>query len=742
MPPLPEDLLPFYEGDHESVADQTTSTSGKVNPPSLVGILADGQYVVSEYKNKEEFGSNYKKGEDILDYLIKTLTKASVIKRVGEEFCAEAKIKLGKFETLVVEWQSIGRSKEHPTSMFFHASDITYGSWSLSALVRDALVDAGYKSPPKVVSCYALIMKVVIPGYTERHLKRLNKADEIKEVLKKMASLYQLMQRAMWDWNEDKKVFELGMCPEKFKAYKNKDSNTVSNAKGERTFGFLYNLLVLKLAKLEKKTSTQVMREFTRGVLIEVPELKEVKRKEVVSRGTMLILHPTIIEEITFRRMVKGIQDEVFSGVKDWGKVTLKKEVTVGKRLASAICLLQLGIGSRVLGIIAVNKIEALESIETKATEDTKMDRDATLVLQDIRTGLRVGRITKNKNEDLQTVNLFNSRARFDEEFTEEKAREIIKGEREAFVIDKPVQYYFFDQNTVKKEATGTVSEPREVFLQLLKAVRECVKHVSEVGLKKQEANWVLKNPGKKNKMPRVKWESYTSAERTIFMVKETDTASAAMTQLFNSVYNVVKKKCVSWLSTIPNLQDTTTHMLRRMYVCYSYQFFGRGRLKEIGYAQYVLHHKSIESSIFYTTMQFNMALDGRLGVDEERYNEAIEQIEKAKSQLVEMKDDVKQQLRRLREKSDEVELVLDMGPRKRVKREVELKRVDGTSVMYTKKPRELRKSSREIKVANGVTEAKKLQDDGFLMTRVNLTKAGINANIVRDVLDKVLSLV
>jgi len=439
---------------------------------------------------------------------------------------------------------------------------------------------------------------------------------------------------------------------------------------------------------------------------------------------------------------VKGMQDEVFSGVKDWGKVTLKKEVTVGKRLASAICLLQLGIGSRVLGIIAVNKIEALESIETKATEDTKMDRDATLVLQDIRTGLRVGRITKNKNEDLQTVNLFNSRARFDEEFTEEKAREIIKGEREAFVIDKPLQYYFFDQNTVKKEATGTVSEPREVFLQLLKAVRECVKHVSEVGLKKQEANWVLKNPGKKNKMPRVKWESYTSAERTIFMVKETDTASAAMTQLFNSVYNVVKKKCVSWLSTIPNLQDTTTHMLRRMYVCYSYQFFGRGRLKEIGYAQYVLHHKSIESSIFYTTMQFNMALDGRLGVDEERYNEAIEQIEKAKSQLVEMKDDVKQQLRRLREKSDEVELVLDMGARKRVKKEVELKRVDGTSVMYTKKPRELRKSSREVKVANGVTEAKKLQDDGFLMTRVNLTKAGINVNIVRDVLDKVLSLV
>jgi hypothetical protein len=742
MAPLPEDLLPFYEGDHESVADQTTSKKGKVSPPSLVGILADGQYVVREYELKDEFGSNYTKGEDILDYLIKTLTNVSVIKRVGEEFCAEAKIKLGEFTKLVVEWQSIGRSNEHPVSMFFHASDITYGSWSLSALVRDALADAGYESPQNVVSCYALIMYVVIPGYTQRHLKKLNKPDKIKEVLKKMASLYQLMQQAMWDWNEEKKVFELGTCPEKYKAYKNNDSNTVSNAKGERTFGFRYNLLVIKLAKLEKKTPVQVMGEFTRGVLVQVPELKEVKRKEVVSRGTMLILHPTIIEEITFRRMVKGIQDEVFSDVKDWGKVTLKKEVTVGKRLASAICLLQLGIGSRVLGIIAVNKIEALESIETKATEDTKLDRDATFILQDIRTGLRVGRITKNKNEDLQTINMFNSRARFDEGFTEEKAREIIKGEREAFVIDKPVQYYFFDQNTVKKEATGPVSEPREVFLQLLKVVRECVKHISEKGLLTQEANWVSKNPGQKNKMPRVQWELYTSAERKIFMVKETDTASAAMTQLFNSVYNVVKKKCVSWLKTIPNLQDTTTHMLRRMYVCYSYQFFGRGRLKEIGYAQYVLRHKSIESSIFYTTMQFNMALDGRLGVDEERYNEAIEQIENAKGQLAEMKDDVERQLKRLREKSDEVKTVLDMGPRKRLKREVELKKVDGTSVMYTKKPREVRKSSREVKVANGVTEAKKLRDDGFLMTRVNLTKAGINADIVRDVLDKVLLVV
>jgi integrase len=742
MTRLPEDLLPFYDGDNESVADQSTSTPGKITPPGLIGILADGQYMVSEYTSKEEFGSNYTKGEDILDYLIRTMTNASVIKRVGDEFCAEAKIKMGKFKKLTIEWKG-ERSNEHPTSMFFHDSNITYGSWSLSALVRDALADAGYKSPPTTVSCDALLKKVVIPGYTKRHIKRLNNPVEMKEVLKKMATMHQLLQQAMWDWDEDKKVFEVGRCPEKSKAYKNKDSNTVRLAKGDQEFGFHFNELVIKLAKLEKKTVIQVTREFTRGVVVQVPELKELKRKEVVARGTMLILHPTIIEEVTFRRMVKGMQDEVFNGVKDWGNVKIKKEIKVGKRLASAICLLQLGIGSRVLGIIAVNKIEALDPIETKATEDTKLDdRDAKSVLQDISTGLRVGRITKNKNEDLQTANLYASRARFDEEFTEEKARKIIKGEREAFVVDKPMQYYFFDQNTVKKEATGPVSEPRAVFLQLLKVVRECVKHISEKGLLRQEANWVVKNPEQKNKMPRVEWESYMSAGRKIFMVKETDTASVAMTQLFNSVYNVVKKKCVGWLKTIPNVQDTTTHMLRRMYVCYSYQFFGRGRVKEIGYAQYVLKHKSVESSIFYTTMQFNMALDGRLGVDEERYNEAIEQIEKAKSELVEMKDDVKQQLRRLREKSDEVELVLDMGARKRVKREVELKRVDGTTVMYTKKPREVRKSSREVKVANGVTEAKKLQDDGFLMTRVNLTKAGINVDIVRDVLDKVLSAV
>jgi hypothetical protein len=739
MPPLPEDLLPFYEGDHESIIGQTTSTLGKVTPPSLCGIFADGQYVVSEYKSKDEFGSNYDKKEDVLDFLIRTLTTPSVIKRVGEEFCAEAKIKLSKFATLAVESVRDGRSGEHPSSMFFHASNITYGSWSLSALVRDALSDAGYKPPSTVVSCEGLMMYVVIPGYTERHISRLNTPDEIMEVLKKMGSLYQLMQRAMWDWNEKKKVFELGMCPEKFKAYKNKDSNTVRLASGDRTFGFRSNLLVLKLAGLENKTPAQVTREFTRGLLFQVPELKEVKRKEVASRGTMLILHPTIIEEVTFRTMVKGMQDEVFGGVKDWGKVVLKKEGAVGKRLASAICLLQLGIGSRALGIIAVNKIEALQPVETKATEDTKLDRDATFILQDIRTGLRVGRVTKNKNEDLQTIKLLDSRGKFDEEFTEEKARKIIKGEREAFVIDKPLQYYFFDQNTARKGAAVAVSEPREVFLQLLKTVRDCVKHISEVGLVKQEENWALKNPEQKGGMPRVEWESYTSAGRKIFMVREADTASAAMTQLFNSIYNVVKKRCVVWLSTIPNLQDTTTHMLRRMYVCYSYQFFGRGRLKEIGYAQYVLKHKSIESSIFYTTMQFNMALDGRLGVDEERYNDAIEKMGKAREELVEMKDDVKRQLRRLREKADEVEMVLDVVPRKRVKFEVELRRVDGTSVMYTKKPREAHKSSREVKVANGVREARKLQDDGFLMTRVNLTKAGINVNIVRDVLNEVM---
>jgi hypothetical protein len=185
MPPLPEDLLPFYEGDHESIVGQTTDTTRKVTPPSLCGILADGQYLVSEYKSKEEFGSNYVAGEDMLDFLIRTLTNTSVIKRVGEEFCAEAKIKLGKFKKLTVESVRDGRSDEHPSSMFFHPSDITYESWSLSALIRDALSDAGYETPPAVISCLALVMYVVIPGYTQRHIKGLKNPDEIKKVLKK-----------------------------------------------------------------------------------------------------------------------------------------------------------------------------------------------------------------------------------------------------------------------------------------------------------------------------------------------------------------------------------------------------------------------------------------------------------------------------------------------------------------------------------------------------------------------------
>ena len=231
------------------------------------------------------------------------------------------------------------------------------------------------------------------------------------------------------------------------------------------------------------------------------------------------------------------------------------------------------------------------------------------------------------------------------------------------------------------------------------------------------------------------------SGKRKIFMVKEEDTVSADRTQLYNAVYNIYKKKCGVWLSLIPNLQDKdkNTHMLRRMYVCYSFEFFGRGRLKEIGYAQYVLRHKSIQSSVFYTTMQFSMALDGRLGVDEKRYNDMLEEIETTKREVIEMKDDVKIQLKRLRDKSEEVESLLDTEPQKRVKKEVMLKKVDGTSVWVTKKKRELSKSSRETKVLNGVREAKKLQDDGYLMTRVNLTKAGINVDIVRDVLNEVM---
>ena len=112
------------------------------------------------------------------------LTDTTVVKRIEEEFCVEAKIKMMKHTEMAVENRDasgdLRRSEFHPTKTFFHDSNITYGSWSLSALIRDGLVDAGYKPQPKVISCISLLRVVVIPGYTARYIKKLKKPDAIK----------------------------------------------------------------------------------------------------------------------------------------------------------------------------------------------------------------------------------------------------------------------------------------------------------------------------------------------------------------------------------------------------------------------------------------------------------------------------------------------------------------------------------------------------------------------------------
>ena len=49
------------------------------------------------------------------------------------------------------------------------------------------------------------------------------------------------------------------------------------------------------------------------------------------------------------------------------------------------------------------------------------------------------------------------------------------------------------------------------------------------------------------------------------------------------------------------------THELRRLYACYSYQFFGVHTMKEMAYAQRVLGHRNLETSAFYTSLQIKL---------------------------------------------------------------------------------------------------------------------------------------
>ena len=271
------------------------------------------------------------------------------------------------------------------------------------------------------------------------------------------------------------------------------------------------------------------------------------------------------------------------------------------------------------------------------------------------------------------------------------------------------------EKNGVKDEELAR-QRPRDVFIQLFKAVRDEIKRLSE------------EKEGKGLKYI-VEWESYQTLDRKIYMIKDTQRDKTGVEKFMKSVWVGMNKTCIEWLDMIPHLKEKNPHQLRRMYVCYSYEYFGRDISKEIGYAQYVLRHTNIATSMLYTTMSFKMALSDSMADDKDFKSEFVKSVVDIRGMLDEI-NVLKKML------TDVTTHTTQPNKRKMV---VDFVDVMGDPVVgFRKMKRAPNGATREWMIDRAKEQLKKMHDAGIELTRVNLTKAGINTNIVLEVMELV----
>jgi hypothetical protein len=225
---------------------------------------------------------------------------------------------------------------------------------------------------------------------------------------------------------------------------------------------------------------------------------------------------------------------------------------------------------------------------------------------------------------------------------------------------------------------------------------------------------------------------------RMISYVDLDDVNRDALLVLHKKMYSLCNHQSMRHLRKIKSLGEmVTTHTLRRLYTCYSFEYFGRGRLKEIGYAQYVLRHKNIETSIRYTVVQFDMTIDSVVTDRAKLSNEITKQMNDTKKMVTEEAGRLEGRIESLKRTLEEYEELVE-SKLKRVKRDpgVATFTVKGEGVQVKRKPRGMKKLGVPERVEAGIEMAIRLEEAGVPVNRTNLVKVGVsNDDIVLAVL-------
>jgi hypothetical protein len=374
-----------------------------------------------------------------------------------------------------------------------------------------------------------------------------------------------------------------------------------------------------------------------KSVLDENAYQKSVRASTKAKRQEMLNLTPKRISEArvwdvanefiqtVFPPGYEGAWDAEYNGVKN------------ANTLAAALCLIQMCIGSRSRGVVAVNIFSMYDKSNSKPGDGDEAIR----LFNDKQHLVTVDRITKEKLKSIELAarltNTFNDGDKdkltkalaamedgddmTDAKKTMHKSTEDVQHRQEDDAlqrrITKPLQYYFFDPMSYsyiaeKKEdrllkwsdPDPITHDPRRVFCRLVEYVRKTIKDEWEKKSKKSTLKWSEHDMGFGIKHIAVSRESEADNKGELNQLAGT----------YNRIMNIAVKNAFKKTKYLPDdqLNRIGTHELRRLYVCYSYQMFGAETMKEVAYARAVLNHESFEATLFYTSIQVVMAVGSK----------------------------------------------------------------------------------------------------------------------------------
>lgn len=452
----------------------------------------------------------------------------------------------------------------------------------------------------------------------------------------------------------------------------NKDKNKLS--KWNLSFdsdrddnGFTSNFMETHILRNEEDEVTRMKAKGAALDIVKVAQvaiLKTARVKHMNKRKTMGIVRPYHVQETTIWDNATKLADIVFNntgvyaphrkvGPVWWDTFTHKsiEKAFKNKRdrmdwVGAALCLIELCIGSRSRGVTLVNEFDPVFSPQFEREHDIPKrfikteDEDAGprvgdepdeawgQLFRDFKTNdtelVTVRRLSKDKKHEAKVFKKIKQQADYNDsgatyEDRLRAAERAVDIDDMARQITKPFLYFWFDPLSYAfgipdkeprlarwKDGAGT---PRDIFFRLVKVVREVIK--------KETAGWLVgvtrEDFWKENKRHSGLDDMYThwaiSPE-----YEHSTVADSVHRECYNRMTAALKKTFggkTGYFGTIERQgAKPATHEMRRLYVCYAYLLFGEN-MKEVAFAQRVLGHASIESSVFYTSIQVKQTVGG-----------------------------------------------------------------------------------------------------------------------------------